>query len=195
MPAPIVPVAPPEAVAAITVERCDGSGDVTAVAAAVAPDRLVTVAHAFVDAGSLAVVDSEGESVTAAVVYLDEDRDISLLELADHNGGWFELGRVHEGDAVTVLAPGGEDGIASAPTNIVRVVDVSIDGVGLRAGLELDANIEPGRSGAPVVDGDGVMVGMAFAADRDARNAWAIAASEIEAALAQPTGGPIELSC
>ncbi len=215
-------------VAQIIVERCDGvDTELTAVGATVDRNRLATVAHAFVDAASLTVLDASGSPVPAALLYLDQERDIAIVEVADDTGEWFSLGPTRKGEAVTVLAPTGDgddppdddrddddddgegstgegdgdgsigdgDGVTAIPASVVRIVDISVDGVGLRAGLELDVALDPGRSGAPVIDSDGVMVGMAFAADRSAATSWAVAANEIEAALTETTGDPIQLGC
>ena len=166
-----------------------------AVAAAVDPRLVVTVAHVFDDASAVTVRDSSGSPVAASVVHLDEQRDIALIELNTPTDSWLRLGPIGAGEQATVLVRNPDDSTSMIPATVNRLVDVSIDGVGLRSGLEVGAALDPGRSGAPLVDADGAMVGMAFATDRESPRAWAVAANEIETALAQPTDGPISFSC
>jgi hypothetical protein len=55
-----------------------------------------------------------------------------------------------------------------------------------RPGLELAAQIDPGDSGAPVLDGRGRLVGVLYARSRDADGtAWAVDASAARALLAR----------
>ena len=60
---------------------------------------------------------------------------------------------------------------ATIPARIIRRVNVTLDGA-RRPALELDAEIEPGDSGAPLTH-DGKIVGVVFA--RGQRSAWAVA--------------------
>lgn len=183
------------AVGRVDVERCGHGGQAFAVAAAVDARFVVTVAHVFDDAAAITLRDSSGSPVAASVVHLDEQRDIALIELDVPTDDWLRLGAVGADQEATVLVRNPDDSTSTIPAAVNRLVDVSIDGVGLRSGLEVDAALDPGRSGAPLVDADGAMVGMAFATDRESPRAWAVAANEIEAALAQPKDGPISFSC
>ncbi|MGI9612812.1 MAG: trypsin-like peptidase domain-containing protein [Acidimicrobiales bacterium] len=147
------------------------------------------------DAAEVTLRDASGSAVSATVIHLDPQRDIALLELDEPTEDWLRLATIVAGDQATVLVRNPDGSTSMTQAVVDRLVDVSIDGVGLRAGLEVDAALSPGRSGAPLVDVDGAMVGMAFAADRESPRAWAIATNEIEAALAQPTDGSISFSC
>ena len=101
------------------------------------------------------------------------DRRLDLAELAvpgldappvrTGGGGGEAVVRVlRDGEAVTLSAP------------VRRRVTASIAGHS-RPALELAATVEPGDSGAPVLDAQGRVLGIVFA--RGSRGAWAVAVS------------------
>jgi S1-C subfamily serine protease len=188
------PVAPEpiDAVLRVEVAACGGNHQQRATAVAVSDDTAATVAHTFGSARSFELVDHQGRKRAATVVWLDPDRDIALLALEVAPASWLPLGEQADGSEVEIITAGGQDGFATKAASIVRHVDATLDGEGNRAALELAADIEPGDSGAPLVDGEGELVGIVFAAARGRQRGWAIAASEIEAALAQSAQRPSE---
>jgi S1-C subfamily serine protease len=182
-----VPPEPIDAVLRVEVEACGGNNQQRATAVAVSDRTAATVAHTFGSARSFELVDNQGRSQAAAIIWLDPDRDIALLELDGPVASWLPLGDEVDGSDVELITAAGEDEFTSKAASIVRHVNATLDGEGDRAALELAADIEPGDSGAPLVDDEGEVVGIVFAAARGRQRGWAIAASEIEAALAQST--------
>jgi S1-C subfamily serine protease len=77
---------------------------------------------------------------------------------------------------------------------VLRRVTASLDGVGQRAAIEIEADIRPGDSGAAVVDDDGRIAGLVFASSRVGERGWVVAASELSGALTS-IGEPLVLSC
>lgn len=184
---------PADAVYLVVAEACDSGVEAVATGVAIAERHIVTVAHTLAGAASV-VVAGAGDRQSAEVVWLDADRDLAVLELGDDAAPWLPLGSTAPGAAVTVLSAAGQ-GVEAKPAEVVRLLDVTLDGVGNRAGLELEARIDPGDSGAPVVSEAGEVVGLVFATERDDTRGWAIAAAEIEAALASRQSSPVRLSC
>ena len=184
-----------QAVVRIQAEACAGTHELKATGVAVSDNVVATVAHTFDRASSFHVVDSTGRRDRADIIWLDVERDLALLRLVSPLSVWLPLGDSSDGAAVTVITAAPEDGLESRPATVLQHVAATLDGVGKRAALEIRAEIRSGDSGAPVINGDGEVVGIVFATVRDDNRGWAIAAEEVEAALAQPRGDPISLTC
>ena len=190
---------PSDAVWRIVATACGTQIEGLATAVAVADDLVVTVAHTFEGAESAQVTGADGMPGWAAdVVYLDPERDLAVLRLKGMSPGetlrWLPLGDSSDGDEVTVITAAG-DQLQAKTARVIRHVDVTLDGDGRRAGLELEAEISRGDSGSPVVNADGAIAGIVFAADRDEAKGWAVAATEVEAALAQLSAASLPLDC
>ena len=150
--------APPEPLR-VTVS---GSGIATAIP--IGAGRVLTVAHVL-DGARFVRVDGRPARVVRV------DRRLDLAELAvpgldappvrTATGGGEAVVRVlRDGEVVTLSAP------------VRRRVTASIAGHS-RPALELAATVEPGDSGAPVLDAQGRVLGLVFA--RGSRSAWAVA--------------------
>jgi hypothetical protein len=126
-----------------------------ATGAAVGRGEVLTVAHVLDGARSVRVAGRP-----ARVVRVDRRRDLAWLA-ADVRPGAFA-------DGLHVLRAGRP---AVNPARVLRRVTARIGGV-TRPALELDADVEPGDSGAPLTRG-GRIVGVVFA--RGTRSAWAVA--------------------
>ena len=87
------------------------------------------------------------------------------------------------------------EGVSIREGTIRRLVTITLDGAGRRAGIELDVEIEPGDSGAPVLTVDDSIAGLVFATNRNAPTGWAIAASELRPVLGQLATDPLPLAC
>jgi len=202
-PTPDSVVEPTDAVHQVVATICTTGVEAVATGVAVADDLLVTVAHTFDDAGGARIV-IDGRREPIDVVLLDGQRDIAVLQLlGDPASGdfgpteqfdtWLGFEAVDDGqDATIITAATGP--ATTKPAVIVRQIDVTLDGVGQRAGIELETDLAPGDSGSPVVGDGGGIVGIVFASDNAEPRGWAVSAIEIEAALTR-TGGPISLDC
>lgn len=179
----------------VAVELCGGADVQRATAVAVDDDLVATVAHSLVGAKRVTVRSVDQRDIGATVVYLDADRDIALLRIDEPSARVAVLGPPAESGArVTIASFAEETGPTDKAAVIVDLVEATLDGRGRRAAIELDAAIEPGDSGAPVLDDRNRMVGMVFATARDEPTGWAVAALEIESALEElDRSGPGEI--
>ncbi len=163
-------------------------------------DLAVTVAHPFVDddgvidVRSLQIFDRDGMAVPGSLVWLDTERDLALLDLEPDLPG-LALGEWTIGDDVVMAGFDNVDEPARLrPLTVERRVEVTLDGEGARQALELTGIIEPGDSGAPLIDDDLEVVGVVFAASRSREGGWAIDATEVEM-LADIEPAVIDLGC
>lgn len=172
----------------LRIEACNTPAVQRATAVAVAPDLLATVAHSFDDAVELSMVDANGEEVTGEVIYLDQAKDLALLRLEVPAANTLELGEPEDSGAVEIATYGESAGPSTRDAEIVELVQATLDGEGPRSAIRLEAEINPGDSGAPVVDAEGLMVGMVFATVRGQERGWAVSAVEISDALSDIAG-------
>lgn len=168
----------------------DGSGVV------VGDDLVLTNAHVVAGERSTSVVRPDGSSVLARVVAFDPRTDVAVLRVPGL--GLPALGRATTAIGRVVAAVGHPGGgpVRVAPARVAerimaRGTDIHGRGRTRRAVLVLAADLAPGDSGAPLVDRDGRVVGLAFAIDPDApRTAYALEPSEylrtIDSAGTQP---------
>lgn len=162
-------------------EACSGVEVVEATAFAIAPDRLVTVAHAFDDVRSFRIIPAEAESpeLDVDVLLLDIGRDVAVLGTSSPVVTALEPAAAEAGAVGRLLTAAEAGDLRTKRVVIDDITPVRVDGAGERLALALDADIRPGDSGAPVVDGDGAVVGMVFAAVEGETAGWAIAADEL----------------
>lgn len=188
------------AVLRVSLDGCRPNVENRATAVSIGNGLALTVAHSFDAARSVRLIGGGGNEVEAELVMLDRDRDIAVLAfqqdafgpvasqgLEIHSDGDDPLERarvvIHRLDETFV-----------APVTILRRVPVTLDGEGRRDGIEIEAEIEGGDSGAPVVDDEGRVIAMVFAASRTGETAWSIAAADL-LDVVDRTGEPIELTC
>ena len=183
----------------LDIDNCGGLAHQRATAVRIKPDLAATVAHPFLVDGDisveeLTVVDAQVGGVGADIVFLDAETDVALLRL-DSDGSALDLADF-EGDhsARFTSYSTSNDRAELRDLEILRAIEVTLDGKGNRQGLELAGIIIPGDSGSPVIDDEGQVIGIIFATSRTNESGWAIAASEYVAAMAQPEK-PIKLSC
>lgn len=157
------------------------AGSVAAVG--IGPELAVTVAHGVIQGDRFRV---DGEA--ASVVALDRRSDLALLEVPGMEVRDVTLASTEVGAHVTVVG-GLVNEVAEArvvATPIIRIEEVLGTRRVERAGLELEARLDEGDSGAGVFDDRNRMVGVVFAVN-DARDgtAWAVTGSEVETLLAR----------
>ena len=161
------------AVAPLVVAGCGGaSADLPAVfqvssrphevatAFALGADRMVTVAH-VVEGNSLRLRDGR----RATVESVDQTNDLAVLSVPGLRSPQARLGKA-SGDVEVIVLRRGH--ITALPAQVRRAINARIrtpDGSRIvrRPALELAVAIDPGDSGAPVVAGDGSVVGVVFA--------------------------------
>lgn len=158
------------------------------------PGRVLTVAHVLGAAGVRARVrlrSPSGEGVAVAVaarvLSIDQRNDVAVLAATTARGDAANVGATG-GRAVVLVIRGGA--VRSLPARLRRRILATIrtpDGrrVVERPALELEADIQPGDSGAPVVARGGLVLGMVFAqADRNSDVAYALDARVLPKAAA-----------
>jgi S1-C subfamily serine protease len=167
----------------------DGSGF------AVGPDLVATNAHVVAGEGKgrTKVMRPDGSHLPAVVVLFDPNRDLALLRVAGLGQVPLPRGTGTVGETGAVYGhPNGQDKLAIAPALIAQ--NVTAVGRDLYDSHQTSRNVyilssvlHPGDSGAPLVDHNGAVLGVAFAIAPDRpTTAYALAASELDAVLRQP---------
>lgn len=170
---------------------------------AFAPGRILTNAHVVAGTRSLQVVREDGQSVEGKVVYFDPDMDLAVIDAPDVGVRPLTFsGSASRGDNVAVIGYPENGGLDATPARIrdelvAPGTDIYGDGSVAREVLSLRADVRPGNSGGPVVNRDGNVVGVVFAAsvDRDdtgyamtSRQAASAVSAGISATKAVSTG-------
>ena len=161
----------------------------------VAPDLVVTNAHVVAGEppGQTSVLLPDGSSRPATVVLYNPNVDLALLYVPGLGETPLPLGDGSSGQKGAVLGhPNGQDPLAVQPAAIAT--EVTALGQDLydtrntqRNVLVLAAKLTYGDSGAPLVDTQGKVVGIAFAIAPDrATTAYALSSSELRPLLAHP---------
>lgn len=180
--------------AAASVVRIAGTACLAPILASgivVAPEQVVTVAHAVAGAeNDLRVVTAEGREHPVEVVGFDPELDIALLAAPGLAGPPMEPGTAAPQDVGFIAAMSGDHGLDLIDYTVLRVVnarsgDIYDEGHVERAALDIRSAATRGTSGAPLVDEEGSYVGMVFAISRDREDGvYALASSEISGFLA-----------
>ncbi len=150
--------------------RAIGCGAVSnGTAFAVAPGLLVGAAHVIAGASKVEVDVSSSGAVTAAahpveVVGYSEERDLALLR-TDAAVSPLSIERARLGGVAAVLGYPEGSALEASPARIEHYVSASgLWGDGMRRRVYvLAVNVRAGQSGAPLVDPQGSVVGVAFA--------------------------------
>jgi serine protease Do len=163
----------------LTSGACQGSGFF------VTPDRLLTNAHVLCADSVDAHVD--GDKQAAAIVEIDEELDLALIEVPDAGGTPLPLApalSLDRGDLVVAAgAPLGNEGTVSKGT-VTRPL-VTVWGV---LHIESDASLNPGNSGGPLLNDRGQVVGVVSKVRMvgDRRTALAVPVDYVAAWLPTP---------
>lgn len=164
---------------------------ILATAVAVGGDLMLTVAHAIAGAeDDLRVITLDGAERHVSVVGFDPLLDLALLDVEGLAAPAVTFGDAEKGETGVIIAVAADLAVVSIDYRvrqevIARSGDIYDQGEVLRPALELEAVIDPGHSGAPLMDPSGAMVGMVFArSTEETGQAWALQAGEIEEFLA-----------
>jgi len=154
-----------------------------ATAVAVGDGRVLTVAHAVAGRGAVRVAGRP-----ARVLRVDDRLDLALLAVPGLRAPAMRLGGVARRVTLAVLRDGRPTPLGGAVRRrvVIRFRDQPSDPPEVRPGLEVAASIDPGDSGAPVLDMRGRVLGVVYARSRDrADTAWAVDASAVRSLLAR----------
>jgi len=127
--------------------------------------KILTAAHVVSDPASIVVRLANGKKVGASVVEVDKQRDVALLQIknlrkiADLKPLALSNSPVLEGQPVLVM--GGAFGLPiSTSSGIISAVDVKLSKRNKHSVVLTDAATNPGSSGGPLLDEDGLVIGM-----------------------------------
>lgn len=158
---------------------------------------VATNAHVVAGTETIEVLFPDGRRVPTRLVAFDDDRDVAILA-GDLGAPALPLGPAGPDTPVAVFGhPDGQDPLRVAPGVITQEItatgrDIYGDDQVRRQVQILGARLRQGDSGGAVVDGDGVVVGQAFAIAPDRPGtAYALAATEVQAVLGTVTGQPV----
>jgi len=170
----------------------DGSGF------AVGPNLIVTNAHVVAGETRTSILTPSGDSLAATVVYFDAGRDLAVLRVPRYNAQALPIANAEIGETGAVFGhPNGQDELAVLPAAVRRQItaigrDLYDERRTRREVLLLSASVHPGDSGGQLVNNKGEVIGVIFALAPDQPNtAYALATSELRAALAQPRENPV----
>jgi S1-C subfamily serine protease len=163
------------AVATISTTLAGGRGEAAGTGIVIGSSgEILTNNHVIENASSVRVrIGGTGRSYSAEVLGYNVAEDVALLKVDGVSG----LDTVDTDDSVSVGEPvvalgngGGSGGTPDATTGSVRAVGETIEVAAssgsqtLRNLIRVDAALEPGDSGGPLLDADGEVVGMNTAA-------------------------------
>ena len=159
--------------------------------------RMVSAAHPFEGIQSFTLADAKGRIVQAELVHLVPGKDLAILQLAEPvSGGAAQLAReeVEPQTAVSIPTFDSDGFLEVNDAFAVRRAQVTLNGENERRSVELQGDIAPGDSGAPILL-DGAVVGVVFASTRGANSGWAVSVPEIQVALANAGTAALPLTC
>lgn len=180
-----------EAARAVVLVRADACGQLQeGSGVVVGPDLIMTNGHVIAGADSVEVVRNDGETFSVELVALDPGRDLAVLRGTGIDRDPLPRRGVELGDQGGVFGhpSGGE--LTVSPFRVDRRLRAQGDDLYGNPAPERDvlllaAELEPGDSGAPLVDAGGALVGVAFAIAPDRSGvAYAVSIDEIETLLA-----------
>ncbi len=117
------------------------------------------------DPASIKVKLANGEEARASVIEIDKRRDIALLQINDLkklvNLEPLSLADAAPQEGQGVLVMGGAFGLpVSASSGIISAVDVSLSKRDKHTVVLTDAATNPGSSGGPMLNEDGLVIGI-----------------------------------
>jgi S1-C subfamily serine protease len=159
---------------------------------AFAPDRVMTNAHVVAGTRTLQAVTENGRAYDAEVVYFDPAMDLAVLSVPGLPVAPLTFAsNADRGENVAVLGYPENGGLNATPGRVRDELvapgrDIYGEGAVVREVLSLRADVRPGNSGGPVVNRDGDVVGVVFAAsvDRD-DTGYAMTSRQVASAVAE----------
>lgn len=156
----------------------------TGTAFVVADDLLVTNAHVVDGANQVQVTFDDGGIAGCDIASSDTTLDLATLacETGDHPALDLSGALPEIGSEITVLGYPGDSPDLIATRGIVSAPDVG-------GFIRTDAALNPGNSGGPLLDGDGLVVGVATARDTQEESAgFAVPATTVREFIGESPG-------
>ncbi len=156
------------------------------------PDRVMTNAHVVAGVDTPRVVSDEGTETEAQVVYFNPDLDVAVLAVGGlglPHLAFDRAGRPRQPGAVLGYPQDGPYDVQPARIRAqqrLRSPDIHGEGTVVREVFSVRSNIRPGNSGGPMVDRDGEVLGVVFAASvTDDSTGYALTAEQVSQAAAR----------
>ena len=156
------------------------------------PDRVMTNAHVVAGVAEPRVVGDDGAETQAEVVYFNADLDVAVLAvdgLGLPNLSFDRQGKPRQPGAVLGYPEDGPYDVQPARIRTeqrLRSPDIHGEGTVVREVFSVRSTIRPGNSGGPMVDGDGEVLGVVFAASvTDETTGYALTAEQVSEAAAR----------
>jgi len=186
-------VDPLASVVAVTASGCRPYAT-NAVGTVVGDGLVVTVAHAVAGEREIMVRAADDRELPAVLAAIDPAMDVAVLRVDGLDADGLEIGSYDDGDVVSLL--GVHDGMADhRPVAVrravtIRTTDIYREGEHLRPGLDVEASVRSGDSGGGLVGADGDLLGMVWAASREADDrAWAVTSGALAPLVAAAESG------
>jgi len=163
-------------------------------------DLLITAAHVAAGIRS-PVLGPEDAALASRVVAFDPVADLAVLRVEDPLPPALPLGEAEPGSAVALVGydgDGAEDTRQLVLRQAIRATGKDIYGVAGegRDALQLDGVVVHGNSGGPIIDADGMVVGVVFANARGGTHtSFAVQVGEVQRLLGQVGTAPLETEC
>jgi S1-C subfamily serine protease len=160
----------------------------------VGPGMVLTNAHVVAGTQGTSVRDAAGRSLSARVVLFDPERDVAILYVPRLALAPLAEANAHpgtQGAAIGYPGGGGESVEAAVVNGQVQAEGRDIYGQKLvvRSVWITQARVQPGNSGGPLVDLDGHVVGVIFAASiGQPGQAYALTDAEVQPDIDQAQG-------
>jgi S1-C subfamily serine protease len=165
---------------------------------AVGDDLVVTNAHVVAGEPATEVQRQDGSSVPAALVAFDPERDLAVLSAPGLGAASLPIAESAVGQTGAVFGHPGGGPLELSPFDVRQRVTARGADIYGRPGVERDvlvlaSDLAPGDSGSALVDGEGRVVGVAFAVapDRDGV-AYALSTDELRSVLAEVGSGRVD---
>ena len=165
-----------------------------------APDRLMTNAHVVAGVDN-PEVEIDDDSVDADVVYYNPDLDVAVLAVESGAAAALPFDTEHDsGDGVAIVGYP-QDGPFDIQTARIRSEqrlrspDIYGDGTVIREVFSVRGLVRPGNSGGPILDSDGDVAGVVFAASvTDDETGYALTAAQVQDSAAEGQASTDEVS-
>lgn len=137
---------------------------------------IITNSHVIKGAEKLKAVFSDGREFSAEIINADESKDLAVLRIqAEEELPFIKLGRSNDlmiGETVVAIGnPFGYQNTVSSGVISAVSRDIQIEeGFWLRGLIQTDAAINPGNSGGPLLNINGLLIGINTAIRAEAQN-------------------------
>lgn len=154
-------------------------------------DLLITNAHVVAGSDEVTVTLEGGSAVDGQVVGFDPTRDLAAIRVPAGAATPLPFGTGEPNDVGALWSLDAESLSVPTPYTINRIItatgnDIYDESPASRQALELATSLAQGQSGAPVVNEDGYLVGIAFAESQQQESiSYAVTTAELEAFLAE----------